>query len=257
MRLRVSARMLATILISFVASLPTFAAGTSTTGPGSALSLMAASFSNGAPIGSVQLSGTISRSSGSSSDSGPITLTASADGSAKIGFQLSDGARTESQTAANATRTCQWSGPDGIVHDSSSSNCWPALVWFLPQISLQPGLISPSVSTSNALTQSTAAATVYVIQNQLITASVVKNPDAAAQIQNLSRTTLYIDAATLLPSVLDYEIQSDSGSTKIAVEIRYSNYQHFGGLVVPGHIERYLNGGLEFAIDVAQATVLN
>lgn len=218
---------------------------------------VASTFSSGRSIGSVQLSGTISRYSGDSSDSGPITLTATADGAASLSYQLSDGTRTESQTAAKASRSCQWSGPDGVMHDSTNSHCWSALVWYLPQISLQPNLQPSSFVMTDPVLQSTATGSIYAFQSQLDLSSVMKNRRGASHIQVQSTTLIAVDATTFLPSVLQYTIQSDDGPRMIAVEVRYSNYRNVGGLILAGHIERYLNGGLELAIDITQASILN
>jgi hypothetical protein len=242
--------MLPTLLSAQVTSSPPADAGTLLAG-------LAATFSNVQSIGSVQLNGTVQRYTGSTSDSGPVALTANADGSNQIRLELSEGTRTELQTAADASRSCQWSGSDGVMHDSSGSNCWTAVVWFLPQIALQPARPSPILGTNYEGMQSTAEGTFYVLENHLIV-SPGKTPAAVtSQIQNQSATTLYLDATTLLPSVLDYTVLSDSGSTAISVEVRYSHYQRLSGLMIPGRIERYLDGSLELAIDVNQATILN
>jgi hypothetical protein len=77
------------------------------------------------------------------------------------------------------------------------------------------------------------------------------------QIQSQSTTTLLLDPGTLLPAALDFWMQSDSGSARIAVEMRFSNYKQLSGIAVPAHIERYMNGSLQLAIDITQVSILN
>lgn len=224
---------------------------------GSLLGQISAAFSNGAPIGSVQLSGRVERHTGSSTDSGTITLSGSADGSTQIQMNLLAGLRTESQTAIGITRSCQWSGPDGVNHDSSGPNCWPALVWFLPQMSVQPAKLSPLLSATDGGIETTTAGAFHVLRSQLVATSFSKSNSVVSQIQAHSMSLLFLDPVSMLPKLLDYTVHSDSGSAVISVEVRYSNYQRLAGLMIPTHIERRLNGGLEYAIDIAQASVLN
>ena len=232
-------------------------AAAQTSGVTSLLGQISTAFSNGVPIGSIQLTGRVDRYAGPDTDSGTISLTARADGSTQIQMNLSGGVRTESQTAVGPTRTCEWSGPDGVIQDSSGPNCWPALVWFLPQISLQPGKTSPLLSSISGGIQATTVGTLSVLQNQVIASSFSRNAAAVSQIQAQSMTLLFIDPATNLPRLLSYTIHSDTGSAVISVEIQFSNYQRMGGLMIPTHIERHLNGSLEYSVDVAQASVLN
>jgi hypothetical protein len=122
---------------------------------------------------------------------------------------------------------------------------------------LQPGTASSHLNTTYLGVQATTEGSLYALQNEMVLGSAIKNGKVAAQIQGLSMTVLYVDPSTLLPSILDYSVLSDSGSAMIAVEVRFSQYQKLAGLTVPGHIERYLNGSLDLSIDITQASVLN
>ncbi len=109
-------------------SAPTGRISAQTTSPLSLLNQVSTSFSGGTPIGSVQLTGRVGRNAGSATDTGTLTLTANADGSTQMQVSLSGGVRTESQTSIGPTRSCLWSGSDGVIHDSSGPNCWPLLL---------------------------------------------------------------------------------------------------------------------------------
>jgi hypothetical protein len=194
---------------------------------------------------------------GSLEDSGSAILTASADGSWETRFSFSKhGQRTSSRAATEGQRSCQWSDSDGTAHDSNG-NCWAALVWFLPQISLQPGLIAPAITTSDLGAMASATGAKYVIQNQIAPSRKDASAAASPLIQYQSTTRLSLDPASMLPQKLNFFELSDSGKQQISVEVRFSRFQSFSGLIIPTHIERYLNGGLELSIDVAQAVILN
>jgi hypothetical protein len=221
----------------------------------SLLTSAAAVFSGGKPVKSVVVSGNVVTST--SGASGTVTLTASADGSHKIQWQIANGWHTETRSAAKDDRSCTWSGADGVSHEATGANCWTAVVPFLPQISLQPTLIPNAMGTEYLGLESNERGTFYAIRNQLIVGP-GKTPLAVTQqIQKQSTTTLLLDPSTLLPAALNYTMQSDSGSANIAVEVRFSAYKQLSGLTVPTHIERYLNGGLQLAIDIAQVSILN
>ena len=249
--------LIGTLFSFLIAQMPSEAATASAVNGPTLIAGIASAFSSGQPINSVQLSGKVQRAAGSTSDSGPITLTANADGSAQLRFDFSGGSLSETQTATGGARDCQWTGPDSVTHDSSGSNCWPSLTWFLPQVMLQPGTVSSHLSTTYLGVQPTAAGSLHALESQMVVASATQDAKVAAQIQGQSMAILYVDPATLLPSILDYSVLTDSGSAMIAVEVRFSNYQKLAGLTVPGHIERYLNGSLDLSIDVTQASVLN
>jgi hypothetical protein len=219
---------------------------------------MAASFAGGKIIHSVQLSGFATLHAGSLQDSGPATFIASSDGSAQTQFSFaSTGTRTETRTALNSTRSCTLSGADGVAHDASGPNCLTALVWFLPQITLQPAVPLNVLQASYGGVQSTEWGPCYVFANQVNLGTKVANASAAAQVQKQSSTTLCLDSSTILPKAVRYELLSDSGTRRIPVEVHYSQYRELSGIMIPGHIERYLNGSLELAIDITEASVLN
>ncbi len=225
----------------------------------SALSQMSTAFSGGKLVQRVQLTGSATLQSGSLQDSGSATLTASADGSWQIQLALAEsGQRTESRTAGARENECQWSGNDGVAHEATGS-CFVTVVWFLPQITLQSALASPGLSTSDLGSQQTTDGVRRVIQNQLVGGVGKSKASVAASTlaQQQSTSSLALDSVTAVPLALRFNVLSDSGTQQIAIEIRYSNYKTLSGLLVPTHIERYLNGSLELTLDVTQASVLN
>ncbi len=56
--------------------------------------------------------------------------------------------------------------------------------------------------------------------------------------------------------VLAYSVQPDKGpATKIAIEIRYSDYRAVNGATIPFHIQRYVNGSLQLDIQISSAQI--
>jgi len=222
----------------------------------SLLAQSASAFSGDQVVQKVQLSGTVTLNAGDLQDSGTITLTAAADGSLQTTLLLSSaGQRTETKTGIGSRADCQWSGADQTTHDVDPGNCWKSVVWFLPSISLQPSLLPSYLAAVDLGTVGSSANVYRHVQSQLAFSGL--SSSLTSQTAQQSITDLGFDPVTLLPSALAYTIHSDSGSAVIAVEVHYSNYQRFSGLMIPCHIERYLNGSLELAIDVTQATSVN
>ena len=80
-------------------------------------------------------------------------------------------------------------------------------------------------------------------------------PHPMPSVQQLSTMDFYLDADTLLPSAIVFNSHPDNDPvTNIPVEIRFSNYQPFGGVMVPLHIQRYWQGTLAVDLVISNAT---
>jgi hypothetical protein len=65
----------------------------------------------------------------------------------------------------------------------------------------------------------------------------------------------YLDATTLLPVATLFSAYPDkSTSTKLPVEVDFSNYQNMGGVLVPTNIVRYSQGNPLASITVSGAS---
>jgi|SRR5579859_4757588 len=248
------------VLLFTLDRLPVSAQETATSAPASSsvLSKMEAGFSNGQVVHTIQLSGTVTRHAGSAQDSGTINLIASADGSSQVKLVLtSTGTIVETQETIGVNRSCNRSGSVGVVHDSSGFSCSMPLVWFLPQVTLQSAVLSPSLGTTYQGIQNTAWGACHVVTSQVIPDSATKATVSFAQLQKLSSATLYLDSAATLPRALTFVVPPSSGTSGNSVEILYSNYRNISGVLIPTHIERHLNGSLELALEISQVSILN
>ena len=55
----------------------------------------------------------------------------------------------------------------------------------------------------------------------------------------------YLDSASLLPVAIVFNANPDDDATRnIAVEVDFSNYQAAGGVLVPMHLQKYVQGTL-------------
>jgi hypothetical protein len=231
-----------------------------TAGNGNAASILAQlsqAVSKGIVIHNVQMSGSATWHAGSLEDSGTVNLTTSTGGSSQMTLVFAaSGQRTESQTGAGGSATCQWSGSDSVAHAISLNNCWKANLWFLPAISLQPSLLPSELGVIDLGTGSVGSTgdEYRHIQSQLVLSSI---PSAmTTDIMQQSTADLGLDPTTLLPAVLAYSVRPDNGAlVSIAIEIRYSDYRTVNGVQIPFLIQRYVNGSLQLEIQINSAQV--
>jgi hypothetical protein len=222
------------------------------------LAQISSTFSRSKPVSHVRITGTATWYSGGDTGSGPVTFIASANGKNSMQLQLSGGSRAEEQSALGDDRTCSWTDKNGVVHEVSETNCWTTLIWFLPQLSIQPNSLPASLGIQYLGIQTSDQGTFYSLRNQLIIGPGQTPSTVTAQIQQRSTTELHVDPSTFQPRALSYTLRPDSGSgADIDVEVHYDHYQQISGLMVPTHIERYLNGNLQLSIDIAQVLAEN
>lgn len=91
--------------------------------------------------------------------------------------------------------------------------------------------------------ESRNGATVQHIQSDVSQAG----PSAATGLnpQQLSTMDFYLDATTLLPVTITFNVHPDNNAaTNLLVEVDFSNYQTINGIAVPMHIQRYLQGNV-------------
>jgi hypothetical protein len=219
---------------------------------GNVLGQLSAAFSGGRVVQEIQLSGNATWHVGSLEDFGTVSRTASKDGYSQMQLVLSTtGQRSETQTGAGPSADCQWAGADGVAHEVDSGNCWKPMLWFLPAFSLQSSLL-PSYLETVDLGLGTVGSSTNVyrhVQSQLVFSSLPSTQ--TTDIVQRSASDLYLDPASLMPSVLTYTVHPDNGSqVNISIEIRYSDYRKMNGAMIPYRIQRYVNGSLQLDIQL-------
>jgi hypothetical protein len=66
----------------------------------------------------------------------------------------------------------------------------------------------------------------------------------------------FLDPTTLLPLGLSYTTHPDNNALlDISVEVQFSDYQSVGGVQIPFHVQKLLNGGLALDLQIHSATL--
>ena len=150
----------------------------------------------GIPVNQVKLTGTATQYAGSDVEQGTLTLTASADGCSMMDLSLGNAERKVVATPLNSNRECNWS-INGTSHQMGYMNCLKPLVWFLPGISLQPGLMPSSVGINDLGMLQVDGKAQARIQAQVVMAGL--GAPLLQESMKRSSMNMDIDPATMLP----------------------------------------------------------
>jgi hypothetical protein len=183
------------------------------------------------------------------SETGTATLRALGTGESRMDLALTSGTRTEIRDAQTGVPLGKWIAPNNASGDFAYQNCFTDAVWFFPVLgSLAAG---PNVVLLYIGQETRNEAAVQHIQSYVYQSGQSSSPTP----QQLSTTDFYLDAATLLPVAAVFNAHPDNDmSTNLSVEVDYSNYQAIGGVTVPTHIQRYLQGNLLVDVTISSAS---
>lgn len=204
-------------------------------------------------VNDVTLSGNATWIAGSDNETGTAILKGTAIGQGRVDLSLSNGPRSEVVDASQAAPTGNWSGPDGTWHPITGHNLFTDPTWFFPAFLFGHVLATPTyaVSPADAETENGISVEHFAVYEQ-----VAQTDLAATLIENLSRTDIYLDSSTLLPVAVAFNIHPDNDAlTNIPIEIRFSNYQNMQGMMVPHHIQKYIQNGLALDLTVTSVQV--
>jgi hypothetical protein len=80
--------------------------------------------------------------------------------------------------------------------------------------------------------------------------------EAAPLVQHLSQMDLFLDPMTFLPAKLSFDVHPDNNALiDIPVVVQFSDYKLLGGVSVPLHIQKYINGTLAIDINVRDGNI--
>ena len=204
----------------------------------------------GNAINDVTLTGNVTWSGGTAPETGTVTLLASGTGESRVSLVLPSGTRTEVRDASTGMAQGQWIAQNGASGLFASHNCATDAVWFFPALgSLAAG---PNVVLTYVGQETRNGAAVQHIQSYLYQ----PNPRGIAPSpQQLSTIDFYLDATTLLPASITFNVHpDDNASASLLAEVDFSNYQLLNGVVVPTSIQRYLQGNLMVDITISNAS---
>jgi hypothetical protein len=187
-------------------------------------------------IKDVSLTGTLSETEGNS-DGGTISLKALGTLESRIELELPSGTRTEIRDASAGYAQGKWTNPDGSTGMFANQNLMTDAVWFFPAFTTLAG--DPNATLTYMGLESLDNHSVQHLRS--VIANTGSSPDPATQ--QLSTMDFYLDSATLLPYAIIFNQHPDNNLlVNIPIKIVFSNYQLSAGVLVPMHIERFMNG---------------
>jgi hypothetical protein len=233
------------------------AASTTTTGSATqAVQLLQkalAALSPNATTRDTTLSGSVHHISGAIDENGTASLQAISAGASKLVLNLPSGQFTEVRDLTATPAAGHWSGSDGVTNPIASHNLLNEPSWFSPvaivsRLVLSPSSVAILVGTEELGTQSVQHISVYQVPPATLAL-----PDSYP---HLTQVDLYLDSSTFLPAAVRYDIHPDDNeSADIPIEVDFSDYRAVQGTQVPYHVQRLINNGLVFDIQVDSVTL--
>ena len=203
----------------------------------------------------VSLTATAEWTSGSLRENGTAQLLANADGSTNVQLSLGKASRTEVQTKVDFSRSCTWIDGARKNHKITGPNCFLSIPWFAPGLFMQSSAhLSPLLATTDDGEVQKNGSTLHQMSYLLN----LESPDStiAKQIVGQSTVRVFFDPQTFLPVSLEYSAHPDNDdSQNIPVRVVFSNFQSVSGVMIPFHIEKYLQRALQLKLDVTNASI--
>lgn len=204
----------------------------------------------GSVISDAALTGSATWSGESHPETGTITLLASGTGESRMNLTLPTGKRTEIRDASTGVVQGEWIAEGGTSGPFAFHNCLTDAVWFFPPLgSLAAG---PNVVLTYIGQETKNEVAVQHIHSYVYQ----PNPSGArSSLQPLSAMDYFLDATTLLPVAITFNAHPDNSvSTNLLVEVDFSDYQPIGGVIIPTHIQRSLQGNVLLDISISNAS---
>jgi hypothetical protein len=221
--------------------------------PISFLTKLLATIPAGTPMNGVHLEGRAQYVAGSLHETGTATLDAKSDGTATVVLSLDTASGTDSYALLSADRTCQHTTRSGAVSDISKIDCLTPLPWFAPILSIRDPLQLPALI---AITDGGEVTRNSALLHDLTYGLLLHGRDTTSTNLLVQATNVHVlyDPQTLLASGIEYSIHPNGDMlTPIEVRIAFSDYRNTSGVMLPYHIERYVNRSLFLTIDVNSA----
>ncbi len=222
----------------------------------SLLSGAVSALAGGTNITDVTLTGTVTRTAGADIETGAVTLQALGGVAGRVEMTLTEGPRGEVINQLQGAPAGQWSGSDGVAHAMAQHNALVPAAWFFPALALAEALNDPSVQVAYVDQEMMGGVAVEHIQFWRVIPSGISSAAASGLLGHLTTADVYLAAANSLPLALDFNIHPDNDEKlDIPVEIQYSNYQKTNGILVPAHVQKFINNALFLDLNIAGVAV--
>lgn len=197
---------------------------------------------NGVLIRDVALTGTARRIAGSDDEAGQVVAEALATGEMRVVYDYASGSRSEFRLMSANGAIESWSGPEGAKHNVAPHNVAPLSPWFSPAALLQTweqradvslAYVGRETKSGHAVDHLTVAREVSALHHPKVMLTLL---------QKSARVELYLDAASGLPTAIEYNTHPDKNLAQdIPIEIRFSDYRPANGVQAPYQVQKYLN----------------
>jgi hypothetical protein len=201
-------------------------------------------------ISDVTLSGSVTRILGADKQSGTATLLAKGFTESRVDLALDGGARSEVRNSSTGPSVGNWTGPDGAIHPIAGHNCATDASWFFPALGLlAAGATDPNIVLTYVGKEGVQSSSFQHIQAHRY------NP-YLHEVDSLSVMDFYLDAHTLLPSIVMFNEHPDTDqAVNIAVQVMLSDYRNVNGTQIPFRIQRYVNDSLTLVLQISSANI--
>jgi len=209
-----------------------------------------AAMTGGHPVQDATLTGTATRTAGGS-DTGTVTLRALGNEESRVDLALTGGTRTEVRDSSTGVPLGKWIAEDGSSGTFTGHNTFTDAVWFFPPLG---SLAAPSdVVLSYVGAETRDGESVQHLRSYVYQPPLPGQPSPNAE--QLSTMDFYLDATTLLPVAEVFNQHPDNNAlVNIPVEVDFSDYRAFSGVLVPLHIDKSVNGSPRLQVTITGAT---
>jgi len=235
-----------------------------------------AALTGGAPVTDVTMTGTVTANNGSTTESGTITLVATATGQSQITLALPSASWVTTQNYAANPRTSTSAGSNGTTQDTAPEDlAGPSPAWFCPALVMAAA--APATYAASYLGQETrnGSAVQHVSfwpqassspTSPFLTAGqqVLTGPGPSLPLQ-IGQQELFIDSASLLPRELIIRLRGYRSAfnssdpthptipTLVDEHVQFSDYRQVQGRLVSFHVQVFF--GPVPAMDIQLASV--
>jgi hypothetical protein len=203
-------------------------------------------------VNDIVITGTARRIAGSDDETGTATLKALATGGSRVDLAFPSGTRAEVHANSGSGPVGQWTGTDGAAHALTQHNLLVSSSWFFSPFTLA-GTISDTNSVISYVGHESFDGT--PVEHISVSRQFASLPsDSSAMLQHLSQMEIYLDARTLLPTALTFNIHPDDNALlDIPVIIRYSDYRPVNSAQIAFHVQKFINNTLALDLQFQSA----
>lgn len=201
-----------------------------------------AAMTNGVPLSDITFQIAGAQSVGPDTGTATGAFYARLDGNTRLDFDSGDGVETECHLVTDGRRSVYRRNPAGKVTKGALHAAWISNIWLAPPLAISRVLQYPEYRFAYKGRQTLDGKSVEQITVFIDDTS--QDSESEALTSKLSKVDVYLDATTLLPSKVSYNVYSDkSFAESIPLELRYSNFATSNGVLVPRNITAYFNYG--------------